>query len=119
MQTTTQPPAIDPDPIAELTAAIALGKTLADQARADLTDAIPVLVDALRYQSGQSRKVEALLWSTWNDTHPVNVCDALSGLDSKLAQAAVAMVAARAHLGGNADELIRQIIDQSGIQHPA
>jgi hypothetical protein len=116
MQTTTP---IDPDPIAELTTAIALGKTLADQAWADLTAAIPVLVEALRHQSGQSRKIENLLWSVWSDTHPVKLCDALAGLDISLAQAAVAMVAARAHLGGDADDLIRTIIDQSGILHPA
>jgi hypothetical protein len=109
----------DPDPIAELLAAVQLGKTLADQARADLTAATPVLVDALRHDSGQSRKIENLLWSVWSDTHPVNLCDALSGLDIKLAEAAVAMVAARAHLGGDADDLLRKIIEQSGIQYPA
>lgn len=119
MQTTTQPSATDPDPIAEFTAAITLGKTLAAKARADLTAATPVLVDALRHQSGQSRKIENLLWSVWNDTHHVNLCSELAGLDTKLARAVMAMISARAHMGGDADELLRKIIEQSGIQYPA
>lgn len=104
------------NPIAELTAAITLGRQLATQARADLEAATPVIIDALRHNSGQSAKLEKILWSVWNDDHQVNLCSELSGLDSKLAQAAVAMIAARAHLGGNADNMLRMIIDQSGTR---
>lgn len=107
------------DPIAELTAAITLGRRLAAQARSDLEAAKPVLVEALRHHSGQSAKLARILWSIWSDTHTVNLCDALAGLDAKLAQAAIVMVAARAHLGGDADGLLRQIIEQSGSQPPA
>jgi hypothetical protein len=60
----------DCDPVAELAAAVNLGKKLATQARADLTAATPTLVDAIRHQSGQSTKIENLLWSCWSDTHP-------------------------------------------------
>lgn len=120
MQTTlAELPPTDPDPIAELLAAVQLGRTLADQARVELTDAIPVLIDALRHQSGQSKKIENLLWSCWNDNHQCNLCSELAGLDSKLARAAVAMIAARAYCGGDADDMLRKIIDQSGIQHLA
>lgn len=106
------------DPITELTAAVRLGRQLADQARAELTAAMPVLIAAIRHGSGQSAKLETLLWSVWNDDHQVSLCDALSGLDAKLAQAAVAMIAARAHLSGDADDLLRRIIDGSGSQPP-
>lgn len=106
------------DPIAEITAAVNLGKKLATQARADLKTATPILVAALRHHSGQSAKIENLLWSLWSDTHQINLCSELAGLDSKLAQAIVAMIAARAHLGGDADELLRTIITQSGSQPP-
>lgn len=106
------------DPVGELTAAVSLGRQLATTARADLEAATPVLIDALRHHTGQSRKIENLLWSTWNDEHPVSLCDNLSGLDSKLAQAAVAMIVARAHLSGDADELLRTIITESGSQPP-
>lgn len=107
-----------PDPIAELTAAIALGQQLASQARTDLESVAPVLIAALRHNSGQSAKLTRILWSLWNDEHQVNLCDALAGLDAHLAQAAVAMISARAHLGGHADDLLGRIIDQSGRQPP-
>ncbi len=100
----------DPDPLAELTAAVTMGRNLAVQARADLVAATPGLIEAIRHQSGQSRKIEAILWSLWNDQHPVNLCDALAGLDCRLARDAVAMIAGRAHMGGDADDLLRDII---------
>lgn len=106
------------DPIAELTAAVRLGKKLATTARAELEAAVPILVAALRHHSGQSAKVEKLLWNCWSDTHQVNLCSELAGLDARLAHAAVSMIAARAYLGGDADDLIRRIIDQSGTQLP-
>ena len=108
----------NPDPIAEITAAISLSRQLATQARAAIIAATPVLIDALRHGSGQSRKIENLLWSCWSDTHRINLCSELSGLDARLAQAVVAMVSARAHLGGDADDLLRTIITKSGSQPP-
>ena len=108
----------DIDPVAELTASIKLGRQLATTARAELEAATPALIAAIRHGSGQSAKLERILWSLWDDDHPVNLCDTLSGLDSKLAQAAVAMIAARAFMAGDADELLRRIIDESGTQPP-
>lgn len=93
-----------------------LGRNLAAQARADLIAVTPGLIKAIRHQSGQSRKIEAILMSLWNDEHPVNLCDGLAGLDPMLAQAAVAMIAGRAHMGGDADGLLRDII-QAGDSH--
>ena len=119
METPDTPTQPDLDPIRELTAAVRLGRQLADQARADLTTATPILVAAIRHHSGQSAKIEALLWSLWNDDHQLNLCSELAGLDSKLAQAAVAMIAARTHMAGDADDLLRQIINQSGSEPPA
>ena len=107
------------DPIAELTAAIALSRQLATTARADLVAATPILVDALRHHSGQSAKIEKILWALWNDDHQVNLCDTLAGLDSKLAHAVVAMIAARAHLAGDADDLLRTIINYDLPWKPA
>jgi hypothetical protein len=106
------------DPIAELAATLNLGRKLASQARADHEAAVPILVAAIQHRSGQSRKIENLLWSVWSDTHPVNLCSELSGLDSKLAKAVVSMIAARAYLAGDADDLLRAIITESGSQPP-
>ena len=108
----------DPDPIAELTAAVTLGKKLAASSRADLIAATPALIAAIRCGSGQSRKVEKILWSLWNDEHSVSLCDALVGLDAPLAAAVVTMIAARAHMAGDADDLLRRIIAESGSQAP-
>jgi hypothetical protein len=106
------------DPIRELTATITLGRQLAAQARADLETATPILIEAINNGSGQSRKIETILWSLWNDDHQVNLCDSLSGLDPKLARVAVAMIAARAHMAGDADDLLRRIIDESRTNPP-
>lgn len=108
----------DLDPIAALTASISRQRDLAANARADLAAATPMLVAAIRHHSGQSGKIESILWSLWNDEHPVSLCDALAGLDTGLAVAVIAMIAARTHLGGDADDLLRSIIDQSGSQPP-
>ena len=100
------------DPIAELAAAIAVHRQLASRARTNLEAATPSLIAAIRHGSGQSAKVEAILWSCWNG----DLCDALTGLDASLAKAVVAMISARAHLAGDADDLLRAIIDAAGSQ---
>ena len=103
------------NPIAELAAAIAAHRQLAGLARTDLEAATPALVAAIRHGSGQSAKVEAILWSCWNG----DLCDALASLDANLAKAVVAMIAARAHLAADADDILRKIIQQSGSQPPS
>ena len=100
------------NPIAELAAAIAARRQLAALARTELEAATPALITAIRHGSGQSAKVEAVLWSCWNG----DFCDALAGLDANLAKAVVAMISARAHLAGDADDLLREIIRKSGSQ---
>ena len=108
----------DSNSLAALTAAIRIHKTLTEKARAELIDATPVLVAAIHHRSGQSRKIEALLWSCWNGENKVGLCDALSGLDIPLAQALVAMIAARTFMGGDADDMLHRIIADSGSQPP-
>ncbi|MEO8614825.1 MAG: hypothetical protein ABI600_06775 [Luteolibacter sp.] len=108
----------NPNPLAALTAAIRLHKIFADKARAELIDATPILVAAIRHRSGQSRKIEIILWSCWNGENKVGLCDTLSGLDAPLAQALIAIIAARTFLGGDADDLLHRIIAESGSQPP-
>lgn len=104
----------DPDPLAELAASIQLQRALAKRARADLEAAIPVLISAIRHHSGQSRKIETILWSVWGG----ELCDALAGLDTGLIQAVIAMIAARAHLAGDADGMLHRIIAETGSRPP-
>ncbi len=47
-----------------------------------------------------------------------NLCDALAGLDANLAKAVVALIAARPCLAGDADDLLRKNIQESGSQPP-
>ena len=107
------------NPIAELAAAIAAAiathRQLAAQARTNLEAATPALIATIRHGSDQSAKVEAVLWSCWNGA----LCDALAGLDANLAKTVVAMISARAHLAGDADDMLRKIIQESGSQMPS
>lgn len=102
-----------------LFAAVRRSRQLAGAAKANLEASIATLVRAVQTGSGQGRRIEELLWSCWNGQNKTGLCDSLTGLDSAIAEAAIAMLAARAHLGGDADYLLRQIIDQSGSQPPA
>ena len=92
--------------IAELHSAIRLHRQLAAESIVDLEAALPVLKETLAHQSGQSAKVAAILESVWNG----ELCDHLAGLDTRIAQAVIAMIAARAHLAGDADEILRPLI---------
>lgn len=94
------------------------GRILANSARAKLEEASPLLIQAIQCRSGQSAKVEEILWSVWNGDNPARLCDCLCGLDTKIGEAVLALLAARVHLGGDADSLIQKIIDQSGTTCP-
>lgn len=100
-----------PDPLEEISSAIKLSRSLRKSAEADLIKATPTLQKAIATHSGQGDRARIVLLSLWNEDQSVNLCDALSGLDAKLAKALVAAIAARAHLGGDADQLLRRIIN--------
>ena len=102
------------DPIAILAASITRQRKLASQTRAELDAATPLLIAAIRHGSGQSAKIEQILWSCWNG----DMCDQHAGLDTNLAEAVVAIITARAYLGGDADDLLRRIIEESNSHPP-
>lgn len=96
------------DPIAEISKAIRAHRQLAAEAKADLQAALPVLTETLSHQSGQSAKVAAVLQSCWNG----ELCDNFASLDAKVAKAVIVMIAARAHCGGDADSLLRPLLNR-------
>lgn len=98
----------DINPIAEITKAVRLHRQLAEQAKLDLGAALPVLSETLSHRSGQSAKVAGVLQSLWNG----ELCDNLASLDSNVAQAVIAMISARTHCGGDADNLLRPLISK-------
>lgn len=89
----------DINPIAEITKAVRLHRKLADQAKADLKAALPILTETLAHQSGKSAKVAAILQSVWNG----ELCDNLACLDTKVAEAVIATIAVYAHLSSETE----------------
>ena len=72
------------------------------------------LVKAICSGSGQSEKVLRIVRSVWNGGNQVGLCDELCGLDHAIGEAVLALIAARIHMSGDADELIRHILVASG-----
>jgi hypothetical protein len=89
----------DINPIAEITKAVRLHRQLAEQAKADLKTALPVLTEILSHQSGKSAKVAAILQSVWNG----ELCDNLASLDTKVAKAVIATIAVYAQLSSETE----------------
>lgn len=94
------------DYVAEPSAAIRPQRQFADKAMDDFVAALPILSEAL--VSGQSAKVVTLLGSCWSG----ELCDNLASLDPKVVDAIIAMIAARAHCGRDADLLLRHLISR-------
>lgn len=95
--------------IAEIAKAVRLHRQLAVESKADLQAALPVLSETLSHHSGQSAKVAAILQSVWAG----ELSDNLAGLDGRVAQAVIAMIAARAYHGGDADALLAPLIHRT------
>lgn len=81
---------------------------------AELIEHSPVLISVLRGDTGQSEKVRNIIRSCWNGDHQLGLCDVLCGLDHKIGVAVLALLSARVYMGGNADDLIRHILVESG-----
>jgi len=89
-------------------------RSAAAQAEKDLYSHSTTLIKALQSASGQGEKVSRIIRSVWNGCHPVGLGNDLCGLDHAIGAAVLALIAARIHMGGNADELIRAILVESG-----
>jgi hypothetical protein len=94
--------------VAKAVLAMVTLRRFADPAQADYKPALPVLRETLAHRSGQSTKVVAILQSVWDG----ELCANLSGLDSTVAQSVLAMITARAYLSGDADPLLRPLINR-------
>ena len=101
--------------LAHIRSRVSLARELEKKAAAKLEKALPLLGKVLEAKSGQSRKVAAIARSVWNDETAVNLCDTLAGLDADVAQGVIALIAARAHMGGNADNLIRPLATKAQL----
>jgi hypothetical protein len=97
-------------------------RSRAEEARHNLDIHLPILLAAIRTPSGQAAKVRAILKSLWNGEPGMNeigLCDVLAGLNHELAEAVLAAIAARLFLAGDADALLRPVLDEIFAQEEA
>lgn len=88
-------------------------RQLADQACSQLEAATPLLIHAIR--SGKaSPEIENILCSLWSG----ELCKQLTSLDTDIAGAVLAMIAARVHGGEEADCLLATILYHTGGMPP-
>lgn len=76
----------------------------------------PLLIETLvhHWSTGQGTRVRHILWSLYTCSHLVNLGEACSGLDRRLAEALAAAVTARLILGPEVEPMLRQILQTSG-----
>lgn len=95
-------------------ATVRVSREAATKAATELERHIPTLIKAILTYSGQSEKVVRIVRSCWNDSHKSGLCEDLCGLDHAIGEAVLALLAARIHMGGDADTLIKRILVESG-----
>lgn len=83
---------------------------------AALADAVPLLTEtlSLHWTTGQGTRVRHILWSLYTCSHLVNLGDACSGLDRRLAEALSAAITARLILGPEVETVLHEILETSG-----
>lgn len=76
----------------------------------------PILVETLTFHwsTNQGTRVRHILWSLYTCSHLINLGEACSGLDGRLAKALVTAVAARLILGPEVEPALREILKTSG-----
>lgn len=92
------------------------GRQRATEVMAALDQAAPFLVETLTFHwsTGQGTRVRHVLWSLYTCSHLVNLGDACTGLDRRLAEALAAAVTARLLLGPEVESRLREILKASG-----
>lgn len=88
----------------------------AQAAMAALEAVTPFLVETLKHHwsTGQGTRLRHVIWSLYTCSHLVNLGDACSGLDTELAHAMGAVIAARLALGPEVENQLRYILETSG-----
>lgn len=100
--------------LASLAAAIAKSNRRRTATRELAIAAIQPLSRAIASGGGQGRRIAAMVWSLWNGVNKVGLCDVLCGLDAELQDALLAIIRDRMARSGDADEVLRVILQDSG-----
>jgi hypothetical protein len=74
----------------------------------------PMLVDAMRHQSGQAEKVRQIVWSIYTGSHLVALGHVCAGLDAKVAEAVAAVITARLLVGADIEEPLKSLMIEAG-----
>lgn len=92
------------------------GRQRAIQVAAAFEQVVPLLTETLTFHwgTGQGTRVRHVLWSLYTCSHAINLGDACSGLDSRIAEALLAAVAARLILGAEIEPVLGEILRISG-----
>ena len=116
MEAPCSPNAPDPDALVMLGATLRARRHRVIDAAAAFEQAVPLLTETLtsHWGTGQGTRVRHILWSLYTCGHLVNLGDACSGLDRRLAEALSAAVAARLLLGPEVESTLRKILQTSG-----
>ena len=87
-----------------------------EQAARKLAEVTPLLTETLthHWSTGQGTRVRHILWSLYSCSHLVNLGDACSGLDAKLAEAVGTAIHARLKYGPEVEPLLGEILRVSG-----
>jgi hypothetical protein len=99
----------------EIFAVARRAKQRAERAAQELQQHLPTLSAAVGSESGQGAKTRQILRSLWNG----ELCDTLAGLDHELGEAIIAAISARLFMSGDADNLLRPVIEEIIDQEPA
>jgi hypothetical protein len=77
---------------------------------------VPLLTETLsrHWSTGQGTRVRHILWSIYTCNHLVNLGEACSGLDRRLAEAVAVAITARLILGPEVETVLRGILQNSG-----
>ncbi len=83
---------------------------------ANLDQAVPILTETLtlHWATGQGNRVRQILWSLYTCSHLVNLGDACSGLDARIADALLIVIAARLIVGPEVEPTLGRILRASG-----
>jgi hypothetical protein len=96
------------DELREIFSAARAAKQRAEEAAQELERHVPTLAAAARTESGQGEKTRQILMSIWNG----ELCDTLAGLDHDLGEAIIAAISARLFMSGDADKILRPVIEE-------
>ena len=106
----------EPDFLVRLGATMREGRQRAIDAAAAFERAVPLLTETLvsQWGTGQGTRVRHILWSLYTCRHLINLGDACTGIDGRLAEALSAAIAARLVLGPEVESSLREILQTSG-----